>query len=219
MNQNSLKKIFGVAAALLFALAVALLIIALAVIETTATKVVMLIAAVLSFVMAALLGYLMLLALDSNANYFLYDTKTKRNIPVKSLTFEVVNIKMNRYLSNYAKSVGKLWTDRILEAPETDIAPIFKPLVAYKLLFDLAAHDAENGWKCFEYASYETVDFICGALEMNGDREMGEALRQMKSGLNVRCDIKAVRDYLVSNCPYLKDRMLRYVRDNIEKFQ
>ena len=218
MNQNRLKMFLGIAAGVLAVVAIVLFVVACAVIDTTATRVVMIIAAVLSLVMAALLGYLVLLANDTAPNYFLYDSASKRNIPVQKLTFDTVNVRMNRCLSGYAKSEGKLWTDRILENPSLDMDDSFKPLVAYKLLYDLAAHDAENGWKCFEYASFETVSFLCDALEMNNDNEMAVALRQMKSGLNVKCDIKHVRDYLVSNLAYLKDRMFRYVRDNIEQF-
>ena len=218
MNQNRLKMFLGIAAGVLAVVAIVLFVVAFAVIDTTATRVVMIIAAVLSLIMAALLGDLMLLANDTAPNYFLYDSASKRNIPVQKLTFDTVNVRMNRCLSGYAKSEGKLWTDRILENPSLDMDDSFKPLVAYKLLYDLAAHDAENGWKCFEYASYETVGFLCDALEMNNDNEMADALRQMKNGLNVKCDIKHVRDYLVSNLAYLKDRMFRYVRDNIEQF-
>ena len=218
MNQNRLKMFLGIAAGVLAVVAIVLFVVAFAVIDTTATRVVMIIAAVLSLIMAALLGYLMLLANDTAPNYFLYDSASKRNIPVQKLTFDTVNVRMNRCLSGYAKSEGKLWTDRILENPSLDMDDSFKPLVAYKLLYDLAAHDAEIGWKCFDYASYETVGFLCDALEMNNDNEMADALRQMKNGLNVKCDIKHVRDYLVSNLAYLKDRMFRYVRDNIEQF-
>ena len=218
MNKNRLKLFLAIAAGVLLVAAIALLVVSLAVVETLATRIVMMIAAALSFILAALLGYLILLANDTEPNYFLYNSQQKRNIPVQKLTFETVNVRMNRCLSGYAKSEGKLWTDRILEDPSFEIDEAFKPLVAYKLLYDLAAHDAENGWKCFEYASYETVDFLCNALEANNDNEMADALRQMKSGLNVKCDIKYVRDYLVSNKAYLKDRMFRYVRDNINLF-
>ena len=218
MNQNRLKMVLGIVSAALLVLAILLLVFSLTLIKTTATRVVMIIAAVLAFVMAALLAYLMLLANDARPNYFLYDSQLKRNIPVQKLTFETVNIRMNRCLSGYGKSIGKIWTDRILENPSLDMNDEFKPLVAYKLLYDLAAHDSDNAWKCFEYASYETVDFIGNALEMNGDNEMADCLRQMKSGLNVKCDIKYVRDYVVSNIDYLKARMFRYVRDNIDQF-
>jgi hypothetical protein len=218
MNQNRLKLILGIAAGVLLVLAILLLVFSFTLVNGTATRIVMIISAVLSFVMAALLAYLMLLANDTATNYFLYDSQQKRNIPVAKLTFDTVNIRMNRCLSGYAKSEGKLWTDRILEDPSLDIDNAFKPLVAYKLLYDLAQYDADNGWKCFEYASMETVQFLCDALVMNGDNEMSQTLLQMKSGLNVKCDIKYVRDYIVSNRAYLKDRMFRYVRENIEQF-
>ena len=85
-----------------------------------------------------------------------------------------------------------------------------------ELLFDLADRDIEKGWKCFELASVETVDFICRGLEMNGENEIAGNLRKMKAIQPFQ--IKYVRDYLVSNANYLQTKMMMYVRDNIEKF-
>ena len=97
---------------------------------------------------------------------------------------------MNRFLSKYATSEGKIWNDRVLDNPYLEMPAEFKPLVAYKLLFGLAEKDAEAGWRCLENASDDTIHFICGGL----------------------------RDYLVRNKRYVQNKMLKYTVANIEKF-
>ena len=123
---------------------------------------------------------------------------------------------MNRFLATYAPTEGKLWTDRALDDPDLTMRDAYKPAVAYKLLYDLAEKDAEQGWKCFELASEETVEFICVALEMNNDLEMANTLRQMKASYPL--NLKYVRDYIVKNRAYLKGKLTRYIYDNIQSF-
>lgn len=219
MNQNKLKMFFGIAAIVFAVMFVVLLLVGcLAVNFATAgfVKVLVIIISVLCLCIAAELGYMFLLAGESAPNYFLYNPQTQRNISVQKLNFSVINGRMNRFLSGYASSVGKLWTDRILEQPRLDMEDKFKPAVAYKMLHDLAEKDTEQAWKCFELSSAETVEFLCVGLEMNRDFELASNLRQMKSiqPLNV----KYVRDYIVKNRTYLKNKLCRYIYDNIQLF-
>ncbi|MBQ8817840.1 MAG: hypothetical protein IJZ83_04625 [Clostridia bacterium] len=219
MNRKKLNLILTIACACFAVVAIVLLVFGIIYDgDHTFTKVLMIVAAVLSLALAGELAYLLWFSgSGEKPNYFLYDASSKRNVTVDKLTMPVVNKRMERYFSNYAASEGKLWTDGILENPMLDMDDAFKPLVAYKLLFDLADKDIDKGWKCFELASYETVDFICRGLEMNGETEVAGNLRKMK--MVKPFQIKYVRDYLVSNCNYLQTKMLMYVRDNIEKFQ
>ena len=145
-------------------------------------------------------------------NYFLYDARTKKNVPLQKLTPQVINNRMNRYFAEFAPSEGKLWTDGILEDPELDMSDAFRPVVSYKLLLDLAVMDQEKGWKCFEIATDATVDFICCGIEMNGEDEIAKNLRLMKAVQPF--NVKYVRDYLINNKAYLQAKMFRYVRDN-----
>ena len=170
----------------------------------------------LCLAIAVLGAYLLMLMQDRKQNYFLYSYQSKRNIPVQKLTFQIVNSRMNRYLSGYASSEGKIWTERVLDNPYLEMNDVFKPLVAYKLLFDLAEYDSDNGWKLFEIASVETVDFICKGLEMNNDKEFASTLRQVKASKPL--NLKFVRDYLVKNKKYMQKRMFVYVYDNIQSF-
>ena len=216
MNQKRLKLVLAIASAVALVAAILLFVLSLTVITNVATRVIMIITSLLFLALAVEVFYLFMISGDTRANYFLYDSRQGRNISVQKLAFQTINVRMNRFLSGYAASEGRLWTDKILENPYLEMDDAFKPLVAYKLLFDLAEHDSEGGWKCFELASYETVEFLCVALEMGNDEEMAQNLRQMKAATPI--NIKYVRDYLVRNRQYLKEKMRRYVCDNIQKF-
>ncbi len=219
MSQNKLKLLFGAGAIVFAIIAIVMLLVGILAIDgyTAAfVKVMVLIIAVICLAIALELGYMFYLEQDGAPNYFLYNTQTKRNIPVQKLTYQIINGRMNRFLSGYAPSEGKLWTDRIFDNPYLDMEDKFKPIVAYKLLHDLAEKDSESGWKCFEIASGETVEFLCIGLEMNNDNDMARVLRQAKNSTPL--NIKYVRDYLVSNRAYLKSKLCHYVFDNIQLF-
>ena len=219
MNQSKLKNMFGIAGIVLAVVAIALFFVgALAIDFDTAAfvKIMVFVIAVLCLALAAELIYMYTIENESAPNYFLYNSKTKKNIPANKLNFQIINTRMNRYLSGYATSEGKLWTDKIFDNPYLEVEEKFKPAIAYKLLYDLAEKDTELAWKCFELASEETVEYLCSSLEMNYDMDMARALRHMKGA--VPFNAKAVRDYLVKNRNYLKGKLCRYIYDNIQMF-
>ena len=219
MSQNKLKLLFGIGAIVFAVVAVAMLLVGILAVDFTTAgfvKIMVIVIAVICFAIAAELGYMFFLEQDTAPNYFLYNSQAKRNIPVQKLNYQIINGRMNRYLSGFASSEGKLWTDRILDNPYLDMEDKFKPAVSYKLLFDLAEKDSESGWKCFEVASVETVDFVCAGLEMNQDHDMARVLRQAKNSTPL--NVKYVRDYLVTNRAYLKGKLFHYIRDNIQQF-
>ncbi|MBO5939452.1 MAG: hypothetical protein J6Q82_08185 [Clostridia bacterium] len=216
MNQNKLKFGFGIAAIVFAIAAIALLFVGIFAINATLIKVMVFVIAALCLAIAVELVFFGWMEIGGAPNYFLYDSQTKRNIPVQKLTFQTINGRMNRFLAMYAPTEGKLWTDRALDDPYLNMQDVYKPAVAYKLLYDLAEKDAEQGWKCFELASDETVEFICVALEMNNDLEVASNLRQMKASQPL--NLKYVRDYIVKNRNYLKSKLSHYIYDNIQSF-
>ena len=168
----------------------------------------------LSFVLFIEIGYLFLLNMGTAANYFLYDPASKRNVSVQKLNFGVVNARTGRYLSGFAASEGKIWNDRVLD--NVDIAPEFKPLVAYKLLYSIADKDVDGGWACLENASSKTIVFICEALNANSDFEFSNNFGKMMADKPL--NMPMIRDYLVRNKKYMQSRMLKYVVENIDLF-
>ena len=216
MSQKKLKLILFIASVILVVVGVVLLVFGCIYDENIFTKVVMILVSVLSIVLSGELAYLLVLMNDVRPNYFLYDNKIKRNISVQKLTFEDIAVRMNRYFSHYASSEGKIWTDRVLDNPALDMTDEFKPVVAYKLLYDLAEKDVDAGWACFDLASDKTVEFICRALEQNADNDMANTLRSIKHSQPL--NTQYLRTFLVKNRKYLKSRMFRYVYDNIRLF-
>ena len=216
MDQKKLKFILMIGSAAMAVVGIVLFILGVSLTLDTLPRVFVIISAILCVAIGGEGGYLLLLMRDTKQNYFLYNYQTKRNIAVQKLTFPMVNNRMNRYLSGYASSEGKLWTDRVFDNPYLEMDNNFKPIVAYKLLFDLAEIDSDNGWKCFEAASEETVEFICRGLEMNGESALATSLRQAKAMKPI--NLKAVRDYLVKNKKYIQKKMFVYVYDNVQKF-
>ena len=216
MNQNKLRKIFIIISAILGVVGIALLCVGAFVIEMTFFKVMTLIIGALFILGCAEFGYMAYVEKEVKPNFFLYDAQAKRNIPLEKMDFNVINRKLNGYLRTLAASEGKLWTDRILENSGNSIEDKFKPAVAYRLLFGLADKDIDQGWKCFELASPETVEFICKALDANGDTEVSRTLRHLKGASPI--NLKYVRDYLVNNKSYIRTKLCNYVYDNISQF-
>ena len=214
MDRKKVKIIVGVAAIAAFVIAIALLLVSLLAGLQTAAAVILGIVAGLSFVLSLELGYMFWLNKGAKANYFLYDSRTKKNVSVQKLTFGVVNARMGRYLSHIAPSEGKIWNDRVLD--EIEIEPEFKPLVAYKLLFSIADKDVDGGWKCLENASNKTIVFICEALNANSDFEFSNNFGKMMAERPL--NMPMVRDYLVRNKKYMQGRALKYVTENIDLF-
>ena len=138
--------------------------------------------------------------LRANPNYFLYDPSIKRNISVQKLTFDMVNAKMIRFLSNYAASEAKIWKDRVLDNPYLEMPEEFKPLVAYKLVYGLAENDTPAAWACLEGASDDTIGFICGAISKIGDTNFAMALKKSMSEKPV--NMTALRASLLKNKKY-----------------
>ncbi len=216
MDRKKLMIILGAATAFFAIVAVVLFVLGLVLELATFPKVLLIIISVLCLVLAGELGYFTYLMVDTKPNYFLYNPSVKRNISVQKLTFAMINSRMNRFLSGYAASEGRLWNDRVLDNPYLDIAPEFKPLVAYKMLYGLAEKDAEPGWKCLENSSEETIKYICDGLVANGDGEFAGYIGSMMS--ERPANIKLMRDYLIRNKKYMQAKMTKYVVENINLF-
>ena len=216
MDKNKLKIALGVAGAFFLVAAIVLFVLGITLDMNTLPRVILIIISVLCLALAVELGYFLYLTVDTKPNYFLFNPQAKRNIPPQKLTFQIINARMNRFLSGYAASEGKIWNDRVLDDPNLVMPAEFKPIVAYKLLFGLAESDTDAGWRCLENASDGTVNFICAALSVNGDDTFASTIKSMMSEYPV--NMKLVRDYLVKNKKYIQKKMTVYVVSNIDKF-
>ena len=159
--------------------------------------------------------------LTKRGTFFLYDTKIQRNIPVEELSFDRVNSRMSYFLTTLSTSQEKLWADNTLADNGTGrfgVGDVYRPLTAYKMLYDLVELDRPEGWALFLCATPATMDSLLDALEENGEEAMSKALYHAYNSASGREDNEWLRDFLSGNAKYLRRRMLGYVQKNIEWF-
>ena len=104
--------------------------------------------AVFMLLLTALCALYWVFSRDVYPNYFLFDRKKKRNIPVEKLKFTMVSDRMTFLLGQIADSPEALWkSDVLLHESETyGYRSVYKPLVAYKMLFDLGEQGVETSY-------------------------------------------------------------------------
>ena len=184
-------------------------------------KVCLIVISVLCILMGLGLLFTLYLGRDNDPNFFLYDTKTQRNLPAEELTFDRVNSRMSYFLTTLSTSQEKLWADNTLADNGTGrfgVNDVYRPLTAYKMLYDLVELDRPEGWALFLCATPATIDSLLDALEENGEEAMAKALYHAYNSASGRDDTEWLRDFLSGNAKYLRRRMLGYVQKNIEWF-
>ncbi len=218
MEQKKINLLIICASAFFALLAIILLIVGIVYDRGTFTKIMMILGSLVVLVFALEIAYLFVLSRKVKPNYFLFNSDFNFNASVEKLTFEEIDTRMKKYMSGFAPSEGKLWTERILDdsAVRAKITPEFRTLLSYKLLYDLAQIDSEAGWKCFAAASDSTVSYIAGGVAKNGDNDMAKTLITLKSSKPT--DLRITRDFLVGNKKYIKKKIVKFAKNNIEAF-
>jgi hypothetical protein len=160
------------------------------------------------------------LSRDRESNFFLYDRKLGRNVSVDELTFDRINSRMSYFMSAIvALPQADLWQTNIFAKEEHFGADgVYKPLAAYKMLYDLAEVDTPEGWRLFLGANPDLLDALTEAIHRNGDEDMARKLRAAYDNAASIDDYDWVRDFITGNAKHLRNRMTFYVRKNLEWF-
>jgi hypothetical protein len=173
--------------------------------------------ACLLLLLAGCAGYYLLITRDVDPNFFLFDRAKKRNIPVENLNFTIVNERMTFFLTMVCESVEQLWQENVLESErKLGYRRVYRPLLAYKMLYDLADKNLETYWNAMLEAKPEIIDSLCSALKQGGEHEMVKALRFILD--NHRASPERIKDFVMGNQKYIRGRMLAYIKRNIELF-
>ncbi len=199
----------------------AILLLAVAVPRATVgyQKVLSVICAILMLLLAILIGAYQWLSRDTYPNFFLYNRVKKKNIPVEKLKFSVVSERMTFLFTRISESPEQLWKgDVLLHEDDTfGYKSVYKPLVAYKMLYDLGEQGPDSGyWNYLKTAPQENLNAIYEALEVAGEKKMVEAFRLILERTDD--DYARVKEFLRKNLPYLRGRMVNYVVKHIEYF-
>lgn len=183
-------------------------------------KVCLAIISILCILMGVGLLFCLYLGRDNDPNFFLYDTKTARNIPEDELDFERINNRMSYFMTTITTSVEKLWTDNALDSdPDRfGVNSVYKPLAAYKMIYDLAEIDTPAGWRLFLNATPATINTLTDTLRASGEEAMAKTLIKAYNSASSSDDYEWISDFLKGNKPYISRRMTAYVRKNMEWF-
>ncbi len=154
----------------------------------------------------------------SQPNFFLYDTASGTNMPVESLTFKHVNKKMTYFMSHIASNAKEMWTEDIIGSDSDAFGEedIFRPLAAYKMIYDLVDRASSTMWQFYLDASDDIIVSVEDALASCGDTELGKVLRQLHK--NAAGDYTKTSTFLNNNKTYLQKKMMKYIKTNIDKF-
>lgn len=222
-TKNNWKKwlpaVLGVAGVLFLIGAILLFAIAVPKADYAYKRVLSVICAILMLVLAGLSALYLWLSRDTYPNYFLFDRKKKKNIPVDKLKFNMVSERMTFLLGQIAESPEALWkSDVLLHEDETyGYRSVYKPLVAYKMLYDLGEQGVDSGyWGYFRSAPEVNLNALYEALERVGETKMVGAFRLiLERNPN---DNTKVKEFLRKNMGYIRGRMVSYVVKHIELF-
>lgn len=182
-------------------------------------RVLTIICAVLMLLLSLLILAYQWLSRDTYPNFFLYDRKKKKNIPVEKLKFSVVSERMTFLCTQLAQTPEDLWKGDVLLHGDEQFGyrSVYKPLVAYKMLYDLGEQGPDSGyWNFLKTAPQENLNAIYEALEKAGEKKLVEAFRLILSRTDD--DYAKVKDFLRKNLPYIRSRMVGYTVKYIEYF-
>ncbi len=172
---------------------------------------------VLMIVLSLLLCFYVWLSRDTEPNFFLFDRTKKRNIAPEDLTFKLVNERLGFFLTCVSQSAEELWTEAVLENDsKLGYRGVYRPLLAYKMLYDLADKNNDTYWEYLQNASAGTVNALCEALAQGGETKMVEAFRYLME--NMREETTKVRSFISGNQKYIRGRIMAYIKTNIELF-
>ena len=162
--------------------------------------------------MAAIVGE------SEDANFFLYDSKRNVNIPVEELDFAKVNKKMTYVMTKLANNASEVWTGNVFDENNEVYGgeTTFVPLVAYKILYDLSDRANESIWNLYLEADASIIESIVAALELNEDNDLGKAFKFLHE--NAAGSYERTEKFLTDNKKYIQNKMVKYVKANIEKF-
>jgi hypothetical protein len=168
-------------------------------------------------ILAGLSAYYLWVIRDAEPNFFLFDRAKKRNIPVENLTFAIINERMNFFLTLISESPDDLWQKNALER-DIKLGPrrVYRPLLAYKMLYDLADKNVQSYWDNLFNAPADTINSLCSALQQGGEQEIVKAFRFLMD--NYRQNPEKIKDFICGNQKYFRKRMNAYIQKNIEMF-
>ena len=91
---------------------------------------------------------------------------------------------------------------------------VYRPLMAYKMIYDLTEHNHPDYWKLFAKADAAIVSSICDALTENGDAQLGATLVFLRE--HHADNIDKISHFFMDNRAYMQKQMVKYVLAHVD---
>lgn len=188
-------------------------------VESIGLKVALYVVAAIFLLISAITAFAVILkkyAQTHRTNFFLYDRKKRANIDESELTFELVRSRLIQLMSSF-KHHGKLYIGDLFDS-SFGVPDQFKPLLCYEILYELAADNGVNAETFLSYG-HECAQIFSDYLHLNGDDELALNIRSYVYSFHSGSEnTESFSRYMQSQCEHIKEKMLGYAIDNIEKF-
>ncbi len=181
-------------------------------------KVLSIICGILLIILSVLFVMYWVLSRDTDPNFFLYNRRTKQNMPIEELTPAIVNDRMSFFLAQISESPEMLWSGDVLEHNNYfGHKGVYKPLVAYKMLYDMGDKEPDSPfWEYLETASPDVIQILCDTLEEVDEKQIVKAFLLLREQEPIPG--KQTKDFLRKNVSYFNGKMFAYVRKYINSF-
>lgn len=181
-------------------------------------KTMLMISAILLLVDAALVYVYMFVLAEKQKNFFLTDRDTGKTIGLGRLTFESVNDSMNYFMVNRIENADEPWVGGMLARRGIfGNNDLFKPLVVYKMFYDLSVSDRYENWQLFFKMPNADFARLLNCLESVGDLNMLRKLTSIRR-INDGTEVERLADCIKGNTRYIENQMMEYITNNIELF-
>ena len=152
----------------------------------------------------------------SERNYFLYNKKKKKEMPVSELTANIVRARTSAFMDSFKHRgklyIGDLFSDRVKIAEE------FRVLFCYEILCEIGDGNGTDP-KTFLSFGKECADIFYKYLARNDDRELGVEIQKYFALFSKENDnSEEFKSFIASKKQYLEEKMLKYTVENIHKF-
>ncbi len=172
---------------------------------------------VLLILFALLIAVYLWLGRDTEPNFFLFDRQKKRNIDSDELTFKFVNERLNFLITTVSQDMDELWNGGVLENElKLGYRKVYRPLIAYKMLYDLADKNVEDYWNYLLNCTPETAQSIAVALRQAGETKMADTFQILMR--DYRDNPLQIRNFISGNIKYIRGRVMAYIKSHIEMF-
>lgn len=181
--------------------------------------------ALIAVVMILLGGFMLASAYhrrEEETHFFRFNSETGRNISVSELDFDRINNRLAARMRTVLESdqiMPAVWERNIIrEENESEMGGVLAPLIAFKMLYDLARYDRDDYWALFLDADEQLIEDIAAELDRAADGRMAQALLDIYADGVADMNITYIQDFLTGNLRYLRRRMVEYAKEHDKDF-